>query len=126
MATGITPRMSADYYLFDELLSDEERVWRDKAHDFCAREMIPIARESWDRAEFPAEWIAKLGASGLAGGSIQGYGCPGMSAVAAGLVAQPIARRFADMEAVYTYEGADTAQSLIVGREITGLQAFSR
>jgi glutaryl-CoA dehydrogenase len=28
------------------------------------------------------------------------------------------------MEIVYTYEGTDTMQSLIVGREITGIGAF--
>lgn len=36
-----------------------------------------------------------------------------------------IARHHADIEAVFTYEGTDTVQSLIVGREITGRQAFS-
>ena len=37
-----------------------------------------------------------------------------------------VARHFADMEAVVTYEGTDTVQSLIVGREITGApQAFA-
>jgi glutaryl-CoA dehydrogenase len=36
-----------------------------------------------------------------------------------------VARHFADMEAVYTYEGTDTVQTLIVGREITGIQAFT-
>jgi glutaryl-CoA dehydrogenase len=36
-----------------------------------------------------------------------------------------VARHHADMEAVYTYEGTDTVQSLIVGREITGIAAFS-
>jgi hypothetical protein len=29
------------------------------------------------------------------------------------------------MEAVYTYDGTDSINSLIVGREITGLRAFS-
>jgi glutaryl-CoA dehydrogenase len=29
------------------------------------------------------------------------------------------------MEAVYTYEGTDAIQSLIVGRDITGLSAFA-
>jgi glutaryl-CoA dehydrogenase len=36
-----------------------------------------------------------------------------------------VARHHADMEAVYTYEGTDTVQSLIVGREITGIGAFA-
>lgn len=36
-----------------------------------------------------------------------------------------VARHHADMEAVYTYEGADAVQALIVGRAITGESAFS-
>lgn len=35
-----------------------------------------------------------------------------------------VARHVADLEAVYTYEGTDTVQKLVVGREITGVQAF--
>ena len=35
-----------------------------------------------------------------------------------------VARHHADIEAVYTYEGTDSIQSLIVGRAITGLSAF--
>ncbi len=36
-----------------------------------------------------------------------------------------VARHDADVEVVYTYEGTDTVQSLTVGREITGIQAFT-
>jgi glutaryl-CoA dehydrogenase len=35
-----------------------------------------------------------------------------------------IARHFADMEATYTYEGTNEINTLVVGREITGVQAF--
>ncbi|HEX9037723.1 MAG TPA: acyl-CoA dehydrogenase family protein [Ktedonobacterales bacterium] len=92
MAAGVTPRQSADYYLIDEMLSEEERGWRDKAREFCDREVIPVAQDYWDRAEFPFELVPKLAAAGLVGGSIQGYGCPGMGAIASGLVAQQMAR----------------------------------
>jgi glutaryl-CoA dehydrogenase len=36
-----------------------------------------------------------------------------------------VARHLADVEATYTYEGTDSVQSLIVGREITGISAFA-
>jgi glutaryl-CoA dehydrogenase len=36
-----------------------------------------------------------------------------------------VARHMADMEAVFTYEGTESIQSLILGREITGESAFS-
>jgi glutaryl-CoA dehydrogenase len=41
------------------------------------------------------------------------------------LLENHIARHFADMEAVYTYEGSNEINMLVVGREITGLQAFA-
>ena len=36
-----------------------------------------------------------------------------------------VARHLTDMEVVHTYEGTDNIQSLIVGRDITGISAFS-
>jgi glutaryl-CoA dehydrogenase len=41
-------------------------------------------------------------------------------------VQHDVARFFADAEAVYTYEGTHEVNSLIVGRAITGLSAFTR
>jgi glutaryl-CoA dehydrogenase len=35
-----------------------------------------------------------------------------------------VARHFADMDAVYTYEGTDHMQMLVVGKEICGVSAF--
>jgi glutaryl-CoA dehydrogenase len=36
-----------------------------------------------------------------------------------------VMRHFADMEAIHTYEGTETIQTLIVGRDITGVGAFA-
>lgn len=35
-----------------------------------------------------------------------------------------VGRHFADLEAVYTYEGSRTVQSLLIGRAVTGMSAF--
>jgi len=40
------------------------------------------------------------------------------------LLANRAGRHFADVEALHTYEGTDTIQSLLVGREVTGYSAF--
>src|SRR6266436_1854043 len=92
MATEIKPSTGTDFYLMDELLTEEERRIRDKVRAFCDTEVIPIINDYWERAEFPFALIPKLAALDIAGGSIQGYGCPGMSAVATGLIAQELAR----------------------------------
>ena len=88
-----SPELSpTDLYLSDELLTEEELRIRDGLHDFCAREVTPVINDYWERAEFPFELVPKIAELGLAGGVIQGYGCPGMSATAAGLVSMEWAR----------------------------------
>jgi glutaryl-CoA dehydrogenase len=42
------------------------------------------------------------------------------------LLERHIGRHLTDMEVVSTYEGTDSMQALIVGRDITGLCAFTR
>ena len=41
------------------------------------------------------------------------------------LLQHRVARHFADIEAIHTYEGTETVQALIIGREITGISAFA-
>jgi Acyl-CoA dehydrogenases len=41
------------------------------------------------------------------------------------LLEYDVARHMTDMEVVHTYEGTDSIQSLILGREITGISAFN-
>lgn len=41
------------------------------------------------------------------------------------LLENHVIRHFADMEALHTYEGTDTMQSLIVGKNLTGVGAFT-
>jgi glutaryl-CoA dehydrogenase len=81
-----------DLYLADELLSAEDRAVRDRVRRFCAAEVLPVINGYWERAEFPWELVPKIAGLRVAGGTIQGHGCPGMSAVAAGLVSQEWAR----------------------------------
>ncbi len=69
-----------DYYLLDELLTDEERAIRDRVRAFFDAEVRPIINDYWERAEFPFALVPKIAELGLAGGTIEGYGCPGMSA----------------------------------------------
>jgi glutaryl-CoA dehydrogenase len=92
LLADVTRSLGTDYYLIDELLTDEEREIRDRVRAFADREVIPIINEYWEKAEFPFELVPKVAGLGIAGGAIQGYGCPGMSQVAAGLVAIEMAR----------------------------------
>ncbi len=81
-----------DFYAIDDLLSEEERAVRDKVRAFVDHEVIPIIGPYWERAEFPWELVPKIRELGIIGGSLRGYGCPGISPVADGLIAAELAR----------------------------------
>lgn len=89
---GIGSSEAVDYFALDELLTEEERDIRDRVRSFSDREVVPIINGYWEREEFPFELLPKLAALGVAGTTIEGYGCPGMSATAAGLVMRELAR----------------------------------
>jgi glutaryl-CoA dehydrogenase len=91
VATSETTDRS-DYYLLDEMLSDEERELRDRVREFGDREVLTIVNDYWERAEFPFELVPKLAELNVAGTTIQGYGCPGLSRLGAGVVARELAR----------------------------------
>ena len=83
---------ATDYYLLDEQLSEEERAIRDRVRAFGEQDVLPVINDYWERAEFPFELVPKLAALNVAGTAIEGYGCPGMSRLAAGIVSRELAR----------------------------------
>jgi glutaryl-CoA dehydrogenase len=83
---------SPDFYFFEDLLEPEEIEIRDRVRAFGEQEVLPRINDYWERAEFPFELVPLLAGTGIVGGTIEGYGCPGMSNVAAGLVAAELAR----------------------------------
>jgi glutaryl-CoA dehydrogenase len=92
--TPTTPTRStgADYYLLDELLTDEARAVRDRVRAFVDAELLPVINDYWDRAEFPFELVPEIAKLGIVGTTIDGYGCPGLSRLAAGMVSREMSR----------------------------------
>jgi glutaryl-CoA dehydrogenase len=74
----------------EPLLSDEERMMRDAVRRFVAERYLPRAAELFEEERFPTELVRELGELGVLGGSLTGYGCAGMNAVAYGLALQEL------------------------------------
>ncbi|AMM32920.1 Putative glutaryl-CoA dehydrogenase [Sinomonas atrocyanea] len=81
-----------DIYQLDRRLTEEERRIRDKVRAFVDAEVLPVINDYWERAEFPFELVPRLAELGIAGTVIQGYGCPGMSRMAAAQVSVELSR----------------------------------
>jgi glutaryl-CoA dehydrogenase len=81
-----------DYYATDELYADEERMARDTVRAFVQAEILPDIGKHFTAGTFPTRLIPRFGELGLLGASLSGYGCPGMSATAYGLICQELER----------------------------------
>jgi glutaryl-CoA dehydrogenase len=82
-----------DYYLMDDLLSDEHKLIRDSARAWVKQEVSPIIEDYYERAEFPKQIIPGLGAIGGFGPYIPAeYGGPGLDQISYGLIMQELER----------------------------------
>lgn len=82
-----------DYYLMDELLTEEHRLVRDSVRDWVKKEVSPIIEEYAQRAEFPKQILPGLAHIGAFGPYIPAeYGGGGMDQISYGLIMQEIER----------------------------------
>ena len=78
--------LGTDYFLIRDQLTEEELDYLERTRRFVEDEVLPVIGDYWERAEFPIELARRLGELGLIGDGIEGYGCPPMSPLAAGLI----------------------------------------
>ncbi|MEI8298226.1 MAG: acyl-CoA dehydrogenase [Pseudomonadota bacterium] len=83
----------SDPFLFDDQLSDEERLIRDSARDFAQTELQPRVTEAYLQEKTDTSIFRQYGSLGLLGVTLPvEYGGAGASYVAYGLVAREIER----------------------------------
>lgn len=81
---GITA-LAADYLNLESLFSAEELTLRDGVRAFVDSRIRPNINGWYEAAHFPPELARELGELGVLGMHLDGYGCPGRSAVEYGL-----------------------------------------
>ena len=80
----------SDILALDSLLSAEERTVRERVRDFTNQRIRPGIAGWYEDAVFPLELAPELGELGVLGMHLEGYGCPGRSAVEYGLAAMEL------------------------------------
>ena len=78
--------LSTDYFFLREQLTEDELAVLRRVRRFVDDEVLPVIGGYWERAELPWPLIRRLGEMGIVGEEIAGYGCPGLSPIACGLV----------------------------------------
>ncbi len=83
----------ADPFLLNDQLSDEERMIRDSAHDYCQGKLMPRVLEANRHETFDRDIFYEMGEMGLLGVTIpEEYGAAGLNHVCYGLIAREVER----------------------------------
>ena len=83
---------TSDFYDIASMLTDDEREIQRRVREFVDTRVLPVINDHWEAATMPTSLYQGLRELGVVGTTIEGYGCPGMSRTAAGLVAQELSR----------------------------------
>ncbi|WP_346620315.1 acyl-CoA dehydrogenase family protein [Blastococcus montanus] len=84
--------ITSDFYDLEALLDDDDRALLHRVRGFMDEQVEPIINEYWTRAEFPHQLIPAMAELGIAGTSIQGYGCRGRSPLLDGMISMELSK----------------------------------
>jgi glutaryl-CoA dehydrogenase len=81
-----------DPLLLDDQLTEEERLIRDTARQYCQEKLMPRVLEANRHERFDRAIMTEFGELGFLGSTIEGYGCAGVNYVSYGLIAREVER----------------------------------
>ncbi|GLX85940.1 glutaryl-CoA dehydrogenase [Thalassotalea loyana] len=82
-----------DPLLLDQVLTEEERIIRDSARDYCQEKLMTRVLQANREEHFDVEIMQEMGEMGLLGATLpEQYGCANVNHVAYGLIAREVER----------------------------------
>jgi len=96
-----------DYYLLDELLTDEHKLIRATVRDWVKKEVSPIIEDYAQKAEFPKHLLKGLAEIGAFGPTVPvEYGGAGLDYIAYGIIMQEIERGDSGIRSTASVQGS--------------------
>jgi glutaryl-CoA dehydrogenase len=90
----------------DDELTAEERLVRDTVRDFVRKRVLPEIGDWFERGVFPKEIALELGALGLLGMHLEGYGCAGANASAYGVACRELEAADSGLRSFVSVQGS--------------------
>ena len=96
-----------DYFLIDELLTEEHKLIRDSVRDWVKKEVSPIIEDYAQQAQFPKHLLKGLAEIGAFGPTIPSeYGGAGLDYISYGLMMQEIERGDSGIRSTASVQGS--------------------
>ena len=98
---------SPDYFLLDELLTDEQKLVRETVRAYVKKDISPIIEDYAQRAEFPQQIVQQLGQLGCFGPTVPvEYGGGGLDYISYGLMMQELERGDSGVRSTASVQGS--------------------
>ncbi len=98
---------SPDYYLLDEIFTEEQKLIRDTVRAYVKKDISPIIEDYAQRAEFPHQIVKQLGDLGCFGPTIPvKYGGGGLDYISYGLMMQELERGDSGVRSTASVQGS--------------------
>ncbi len=97
---------SSDLLRIDDLLGDDERLIRETVRKFTADRILPHVGDWFEAGTLPRELVPELGALGLLGMHLSGYGCAGVGAVAYGVACRELEAADSGVRSMVSVQGS--------------------
>lgn len=81
-----------DLLYFEDQLSEEEKLICDSVREFAQEKLQPRVIAAFRDETFNAELLREMGAAGILGATLHGYGCAGVNYVSYGLIMRELER----------------------------------
>jgi glutaryl-CoA dehydrogenase len=96
-----------DYYLMDELLTEEHKLIRSTVRDFVKKEISPIIEDAAQQAAFPGYLIKGMAEVGSFGPQLPAeYGCGGLDYISYGIIMQELERCDSGIRSTASVQGS--------------------
>jgi glutaryl-CoA dehydrogenase len=106
LSTKIAALRPEDYLNIDSRLSDEEIAIRDVVRSFVRDRVEPNVGEWFEEGRSPVDLMKELGAIGVLGMHLEGYGCAGTSATAYGLACMELEAGDSGIRSLVSVQGS--------------------
>ena len=107
MASKTDNFQSPDYYLVDDLLTEEQKLVRDSVRSYVKKEISPIIEAYAQKAEFPVQIVKQMGEIGCFGPTVPvEYGGGGLDYISYGLMMQELERGDSGVRSTASVQGS--------------------
>jgi glutaryl-CoA dehydrogenase len=98
---------SPDYYMVDDLLTEEHKLIRESVRNYVKKEISPIIEDYAQKAEFPIQIVKQMGELGCFGPTVpEQYGGGGLDYISYGLMMQELERGDSGVRSTASVQGS--------------------